>query len=172
LTFSVLPSNLIPEIESLFSQIDAGVRYSNAGGQPYGEAQYVSIEFLLVLATGTITLACAEWKHRVPVEQSWEKIKVYFSNAHREHHLVYQTALRSDHHTTNMILQAPVGQLPRSSNVADLFHSAPMTNEQQGPNIATTLANLATVTFSDRTTVAALTNALAELTDFMQSQTV
>jgi hypothetical protein len=28
------------------------VLYANAGGQPYGEAYYVNIEFLLVLATG------------------------------------------------------------------------------------------------------------------------
>jgi hypothetical protein len=67
-------------------------------------------------------------------------------------------------------LRAMVGQLPISSNVADFYHSAPMVNEDQGPNIATALANLATVTGSDRATVAALTKALAELTAFTQSQ--
>jgi hypothetical protein len=69
-----------------------------------------------------------------------------------------------------MIVQAPTGQLPRSSNVAGFYHSAPMANGDQGPNISTALANLSTATGSDRTTVTALTKALAELTAFTQSQ--
>jgi hypothetical protein len=59
---------------------------------------------------------------------------------------------------------------PRSSKIAAFNHSAPLANEDSGPNIATALANLANATGSDRATVAALTKALAELTAFTQSQ--
>jgi hypothetical protein len=36
---------------TFFTQIDDGVRYALAGGQPYAEAQYANIAFLLILAT-------------------------------------------------------------------------------------------------------------------------
>jgi hypothetical protein len=45
------PYDLQDPIEILFTQIDDGVRYALAGGQHYGEAQYVNIGFLLIMAT-------------------------------------------------------------------------------------------------------------------------
>jgi hypothetical protein len=50
------PYDLQYPIETLFTQIDDGVRYALADGQPYGEAQYVNIAFVLILATQSITL--------------------------------------------------------------------------------------------------------------------
>jgi hypothetical protein len=55
-----------------------------------------------------------------------------------------------------------MGQLPRSSGVADFYHRAPI--------MSTTLANFTTVTGSECASVAALSKALAKLTDFVQSQ--
>jgi hypothetical protein len=54
------PYDLQDPIETLFTQIDDGVRYALAGGQPYGEVQYVNIAFLLILATQSLPLVCAE----------------------------------------------------------------------------------------------------------------
>jgi hypothetical protein len=54
------PYDLQDPIKTLFTQIDDGVRYALAGGQPYGEAQYVNIAFLMILATQSLPLACAE----------------------------------------------------------------------------------------------------------------
>jgi hypothetical protein len=45
------PYDMHDSIETLVSQINAGVHYDIAGGQPCGEAQYVNIAFILVLAT-------------------------------------------------------------------------------------------------------------------------
>jgi hypothetical protein len=120
------------------------------------------------------SLACAEWQRRMPVEQSWAKFKICFSNAHRDHRLVSQTALRSGYYAVNMFVQAPVGHLPRSSNFSDFNHKAHMTNADQCPNIATGLTKFstatATATGSERTPVVALTKAISELTAFTQSQ--
>jgi hypothetical protein len=54
------PYDLQDPIETLFTQIDDGVRYALAGENPYGEAPYVNIAFLLILATQSLPLACAE----------------------------------------------------------------------------------------------------------------
>jgi hypothetical protein len=52
------PINFQDPIETLFKQIEDGVRYANSGMQPYTEAQYVNIAFLLILNTGAIPDAC------------------------------------------------------------------------------------------------------------------
>jgi hypothetical protein len=43
------PINFQDTIETLFKQIEDGVLYAKAGMQPYMEAQYVNIAFLLIL---------------------------------------------------------------------------------------------------------------------------
>jgi hypothetical protein len=52
--------NFQDPIETLFKQTEDGVRYANAGMQPYMEAQYGNISFLLILNTGAIPDACRD----------------------------------------------------------------------------------------------------------------
>jgi hypothetical protein len=54
------PINIQDPIQTLFKQIEDGVRYANAGAKPYMEAQYVNIAFLLILNTGAIPDACRD----------------------------------------------------------------------------------------------------------------
>jgi hypothetical protein len=95
---------------------------------------------------------------------------IFFSNSRREHRLVSQIALRSGYHVANMVLPTPVGPPPRSINIAESYHSAPLANEDPGPNITMSLVNLFTDTGSERTNVAAVYKALPELTDFIHIQ--
>jgi hypothetical protein len=62
--------NFQDPIETLFKQIEYGVRYTNTGMQPYMEAQYVNIAFLLILHTVAIPDACRDWLRRAPVNQT------------------------------------------------------------------------------------------------------
>jgi hypothetical protein len=128
------------------------------------------IAFLLVLVTGVTPLyvlnsstLCLLNNHGIiQSSKSTSAMLTVSTTVSPNPHLGY--------HVANMVVHAPVGQLPRSSNVADFYGSAPMANEEQGPYITTSLSNLATATGSDRATVVAPTNALAELTVFTQSQ--
>jgi hypothetical protein len=54
------PINFQDPIETLLKQIKDDVRYSNVGMQPYMEAQYANIAFLLILNTGAIHEACRD----------------------------------------------------------------------------------------------------------------
>jgi hypothetical protein len=54
------PINFQDPIETLFKHFEDGMRYANACMQPYMEAQYVNIAFLLFLKTGAIPDACRE----------------------------------------------------------------------------------------------------------------
>jgi hypothetical protein len=65
------PINFQDPIETLFQKIEDGVCYANTGMQPYMEAQYVNIAFLLILNTGAIPDACRDWQRRTQVIQTW-----------------------------------------------------------------------------------------------------
>jgi hypothetical protein len=64
------PINFQDPIETLFKQIEDGIRYTNAGIQPYMEAQYITISFLLILNTGAVPEARREWQYRTPVNKT------------------------------------------------------------------------------------------------------
>jgi hypothetical protein len=77
------PINFQDPIETLFKQIEDGVRYANAGAQPYTEAQYVNIAFLLILNTGAIPDACRDWQRRTLMNQTWADFFSEFARAQR-----------------------------------------------------------------------------------------
>jgi hypothetical protein len=77
------PINFQDPIEILFKQIEDGVRYANAGAQPYMEAQYVNIAFLLILNTGAIPDACRDWQRRTLMNQTWAEFRREFARAQR-----------------------------------------------------------------------------------------
>jgi hypothetical protein len=66
-------------IETLFKQIEDGVRYASVGMQPYMEAQYVKIAFLLIMNTCTIHDAFRDWQRRTPVNQTWADFRREFA---------------------------------------------------------------------------------------------
>jgi hypothetical protein len=69
----------------LFSKkIQDDMRYSNAGMQPYMEAKYVNIAFLLILNTGAIRDACRDWKRRTPVNKTWADFRREFARSQRK----------------------------------------------------------------------------------------
>jgi hypothetical protein len=96
------PINLQDPIETLFKQIEGGVRYANAGAQPYLEAQYVNIAFLLILNTGAIPDACRDWKRRTPMNQTWADFRREFARAQREQRIISSTASGAGYHTANV----------------------------------------------------------------------
>jgi hypothetical protein len=78
------PINFQDPIETLFKQLEYWVRYANAGTQPYMEAQYVNIAFLLILNTGAIPDACRDWQRCKPMDHTWAEFRREFARAQRE----------------------------------------------------------------------------------------
>jgi hypothetical protein len=96
------PINFQDPIETLFKQIEDGVLYANAGAQPYMEAQYVNIAFLLILNTGSIHDSCRDWKRRTSMSQTWADFSREFARAQREQRIVSSTASGAGYHTANV----------------------------------------------------------------------
>jgi hypothetical protein len=96
------PVNFQDPIETLFKQIEDGDRYANAGAQPYMEAQYVNIAFLLILNTGAIHDDCRDWQRRTPMNQTWADFRREFSRAQREQRIIASTTSGVGYHTVNV----------------------------------------------------------------------
>jgi hypothetical protein len=148
------PINLQDPIETLFKQIEDGVRYTNAGAQPYMEAQYANIAFLLILNTGAIPDACCDWQRRTPMNQTWADFCREFDRSKREQRIISSTASGAGYHT---------------ANVAEHYEQTPAPADTE---FVTAMANLATATSADHEIVATLTRTIETLTDQMKAKDI
>jgi hypothetical protein len=141
------PINFQDPIETLFKQIEDGLPYANAGMQPYTEAHYANIAFLLILNTGAIPDAYRDWQCHTPVNQTWADFRREFYRAQQEQRIISCTASGAGYHT---------------ANVAEHYDPTPL---PANIGFVTAMANLATATSDDSETVATLTKAIATLTE-------
>jgi hypothetical protein len=130
-------------IEMLFQKIQDARTFAVAGGQPYGAAMIVNVAYILVFNTGLFCDACRAWQSRAIAGETLAQFKLDFATAHREFHLTNQTAQQSGFHSVNMMIKQG-----REETMQDTFD---------------TIAQLATVTASDRGTVATLATTNAKL---------
>jgi hypothetical protein len=130
-------------IEMLFEQIQDARAFAVAGGQSYGNAMIVNVEYMLIFNTGLFPDACRTWQSRAIARKTWAQFKIDFAKAHREFQLTNQTAQQSGFHGANMMIEQG-----RDESMQDT---------------AEAIAQLATATASDRGTVATLTTTNAKL---------
>jgi hypothetical protein len=148
------PINFQDPIETIFKKIEDGVCYASAGMQPYMEAQYVNIAFLLILNTGAIPDACRDWQRRTPVNQKWDDFQREFARAQREQRIISRNVRGAGYHTANF---------------AEHYGNNSFPAERR---FVTAMANLATVTSSDREKVATLNKEIATLTEQLKAKDI
>jgi hypothetical protein len=146
------PINFQDPIETLSKKIEDGVHYANAGMQPYMDAQYVSIDFLLILNTGAIPDAHRDWQDCTHVNQTWDEFRLEFARAQWEQCIISSAASGAGYHTANVAEYYVQNQLPADGG------------------FVTSMANLATATSADRETGANLTNAIATLNEQLKAK--
>jgi hypothetical protein len=94
----------------------------------------MNVAYTLVFNTGLYPDDCRAWQLRAIAAKTWAQFKIDFATAHREFRLTNQTAQQSGFHSANMMIEQ------------DRDGSMQYTAEG--------IAQLATVTASDRGTVA------------------
>jgi hypothetical protein len=127
----------------LFQQIQDARAFAIVGGQPYGAAMIVNVEYTLVFNTGLSPDACRAWQSRAIAGKTWAQFKLDFATAHREFRLTNQTAHQAGFHSANMMIEQG-----REETMQDTVDA---------------ISHLATATASDRVTVATLTTTNAKL---------
>jgi hypothetical protein len=130
-------------IETLLQQIQDTRAFAVAGGQPYGNAMIINVANTLIFNTGLFPDACRAWQSRSIAKKTWAQFKIDFATAHLEFRLTNQTAQQSGFHSSNMMIEQ---SQPEPMN-----------------DTAEAIAQLATATASDRSTVATLTKTNAKL---------
>jgi hypothetical protein len=114
-----------------------------AGGQPYGSAMIINVAYSLVFNTGLYLDACRAWQSRALAAKIWAQFKIDFSTAHREFRRTNQTAQQSGFHSANMMIE--------------------QSRDGSMQETAEAIAQLATATASDHSTVATLTSPMQNL---------
>jgi hypothetical protein len=130
------------------------VRYAKAGMQPYVEAQYVNIAFLLIINIGAIPDGCTDLQRHTPVNQTWADFRREFARAQREQHIISSTAIGEGYHTANVAESYGHESLPADSGVA------------------AAMANLVTATSDDRETMVTLTKAITTMTEQLKAKDI
>jgi hypothetical protein len=136
-------------IETLFQQIQDARAFAVAGGQPYGAAMIINVAYTLVFNTRLYPDACRAWQSRAIAAKTWAQFKIDFSNAHREFRLTNHTAQQSGFHSANMMIEQN-----RDGSMQDT---------------AEAIAQLATATASDQSTVATLTTTNVKLASQLEA---
>jgi hypothetical protein len=136
-------------IEALYDQVEDGVNLADAAEAAYTPAQIIAIAYNLIFATGIFPEACREWRRRPVADKTWTNFKIDFAIAHQDYKESQITANQAGYQSAN--------------------HAAydAMRNET-----ALALANLATATASDRSTVASLTSTNSSLSSEVTQATV
>jgi hypothetical protein len=126
-------------IEAFIDQIEDAISLAAAANAPYTAAQIVAIAYNIIFSTGMFPEACREWRRRPIVEKTWVNFKVDFALAHQDFRDSQVTSRQAGYHNANAAFEL-----------------------QQ--DTATAIANLATATAADRSTVANLTSTNSNLT--------
>ena len=123
-------------IETLFDQVEDGMEYAAAGNNPKTPEQIVMTGQQLITETGMFTDDIKMWKRLPNADKTWVRFKTDFSLAHQE--------LREN---------AAAGSFSGQANSA-----------ARDTELSEAMANLATATAADRTTVSTLTATVSQLT--------
>ena len=114
---------------------------------PYTDTQIVTIAGNLIESTAFYTMDYLEWIRTDNAQKTWVNIKVHFSSAFREKQDQSRKAQHADYRHSN--IQNPANAAMLAEMTQDHSHA---------------LANLATATQSDRTTIANMSKTIADLT--------
>jgi len=132
-------------IESFIDQIEDDVALVDAAAAPYSPAQIIAIAYNVLFSTGMFHDAChTDWRRCPLLQQSWAAFKVNFALAHQE------------------ICNSQV-TLDQAGNQAANNAAYDITSFNIQQETALAIANLATATATDRSTVASLTATISIL---------
>jgi hypothetical protein len=74
-------------IETMFEQIEKGVKFATAGGDEPSANTIVRIGYNIIYATGRFSLGCHAWRQLIETDKTWARLKTHFKAADTDLHL-------------------------------------------------------------------------------------
>jgi hypothetical protein len=91
-------------IELLFTQINDGVAFATAGGDPPTGPSIIRIAYNIVAATGRFDVATREWRSKTVAQQTWATFKVHLKAADTYNRLLETAGTARYHGASNMTI--------------------------------------------------------------------
>lgn len=126
-------------IEALYSQIEEAIDFADAASTPYTPNQVLTTAYNLVFKTGLYSDTCRDWRRRPSDEKTWANFQTAFAEAAQDLRESHSTSQDQGYHGANAAIEEHV---------------------RFREDTAEALANLASATASDRSTLASVTAAL------------
>jgi hypothetical protein len=126
-------------IEALYTQLKSVIDFAHAASTPYSANQLITTAYNLVFKTGRYADMCPDWCRRPAAQKTWTNFQTDFAEAAQDIRESNSTSQASGYHGPNAVIEDNMRFCEES---------------------AAALANLATATASDRSTLASVTAAL------------
>jgi hypothetical protein len=143
-------------IGAFIDQIEDCVAFTDAGLAPYTVPQIISTAYTLMFNTSIFPDACCVWQRRALIDHTWANFKLDFIEAHQEYRDCQATLTQAGYHSAHSALE---------------IEQANAAFEAIQTETALALANFATATASNRSSVANLTTTNSSLTSNLTSAT-
>ena len=138
--------------ETFVKQIEDAMMLADAAAKPYTPAQVEQVGYMLLERTGVFNDECKLWRRRHSSTKTWTQMKIDFAEAHRDLVETKQTAGEAGY-----------------QNVANYID--PQEQDDFQRDTAAALANLASATEADRSTLKEMAAANSALTKQLASVT-
>jgi hypothetical protein len=106
------------DIEALFTQLEEGAAFAEAGGATISEAGIILIGYQIILKTGLFEVACREWRKTVVGDRTMNSFQSHFQAADTDR---TGTLGMAGYHSTNLA----------TNHSANLATTQPLTTAQQ-----------------------------------------
>ena len=140
--------------ETLVDQVENAVDFAAAGKAPYSTIQIVNAAYNLIFSTGAFTEYCREWRATPDANKTWSAFKIFFRKAHRD-------SIKTQDLSTaaNIGFQANLSAertcISTDTNDLDIAFDNEINEEAHALEA---IANLATASATDKSTITTLTN--------------
>jgi hypothetical protein len=90
--------------EILFTQINDGVAFATAGGDPPTGPSIIQIAYNIVAATGRFDVATRKWWAKTAAQKTWATFQVHFKAADMDNHLLETSGTSGYHGASDMAI--------------------------------------------------------------------
>jgi hypothetical protein len=112
------PWNPPTPIEALFNQLDEGVIFATAGGEPPAPSVVVRMGYNLIEATGLFVMPCTEWRKLATAAKTMAAFKMHFREADVDCRLITTTGC-AGFHSANKVTMTPTPKEKSNTVVTD-----------------------------------------------------
>lgn len=124
-------------IETLFKQLQDGMRLAAAAGEPQVDAQVARLGYNIIFKTGLFADACREWRLKPEAQQTLAIFQTHFQRMNMDRLASLTTETAGYHGAANAAIESPPPTL--ESVMAELASlKAAQANAAQGPPVAPT----------------------------------